>query len=232
MADGKNHPGIKIRWKSLAVLLVVFLIAGLQSSRSWSQGTKFKAPIPKPSGRSSPGEAEGRTPVQFDLENEMKKVNGFIAANDKNADAYYNRGWLYEYKGNLQEAEKDYTKAIVLDGNHLEAYYNRGLIFARTGKLDQAIRDFSEVIRMDPNAADAYCNRGNARLKLQNPELAIKDYDAALEIRPDDSDILFNRGIARLRQGDKPKALDDLERAASAGHAKARQRLKSIAQKP
>jgi tetratricopeptide (TPR) repeat protein len=228
MLVGRSRPKIKALWKPLAVLVMIALV-GLHPSRSWSQGSTYKAPIPKPSSQ-PPGKGEEKKPAPVDYENEMKKLNSLIAANDRNVDAFYNRGWLYEYKGNLQMAEKDYTKAIALNKNHLEAYYNRGLIFAGSGKLNEAISDFSEVLRLDPKSADAYCNRGNAYLGLKNPDQSIKDYNAALQIRPDDPDILCNRGIAYLQKGDKPKALDDFKKAAAAGHVKAREHLKLITQ--
>jgi tetratricopeptide (TPR) repeat protein len=239
MLDGRSQLGIKALWKPLAVLVMVALV-GLHPSRSWSQGSTYKAPIPRPSSqppdngaeKTPPSSLQSAKPAPVDYENEMKKLNSLIAANDKNADAFYNRGWLYEYKGNLQMAEKDYTRAVALNKNHLEAYYNRGLIFARSGKLNEAIRDFSDVLRLDPKSADAYCNRGNAYLELKNPEQSIKDYNAALQIRPDDPDILCNRGIAYLQKGDKPKALDDFKKATATDHAKAREHLKSIMQKP
>ena len=150
MLDGKRQHGLKRLWEPLAVLLMIALV-GLYPARSWSQGNTYKAPIPKPVNRPAPKATEKAPPsspqpakpASVDYENEIKKLNSLIAANDKNADAYYNRGWLYEHKGDLEAAEKDYSKAIALDRNHKEAYYNRGLIFIKKGKLEDAIGDFS-----------------------------------------------------------------------------------------
>lgn len=84
-----------------------------------------------------------------------------------NADAYFNRGWLYEYKGDPQLAEKDYSRAIELDKKHKDAYYNRGLL----------------------------------------------------------------RGLAFLAKGNKPKAMEGFNKAAQAGHPKAKDQLKPSAPK-
>jgi tetratricopeptide (TPR) repeat protein len=238
MVDRKSQHGVKLLWKPLIVLLMIAFV-GLYPAGAWSQGRTYKAPIPKPSsqpppkatGKTPPSLPEAAKPASVDYENEMKKLNGLIAASDKNADAFYNRGWLYEYKGDLQMAETDYTKAIALDKNHKDAYYNRGLIFVKRGKLEDAVKDFSEVLRLDPKSADAYCNRGNAYLQLKKPDLSLKDYDAALQIRPNDPDILCNRGVAYLEKGNKPRALDDFKKAAAAGHTKAREHLKLITKK-
>lgn len=230
MVKGKSRRTAKILWKPPAFALMLAFVA-LYPAGSWSQSQTYKAPIPKPSTKAperTPPSSPAAAKPSLDYENEMKKFNSLIAASDKNADAFYNRGWLYEYKGDLEMAEKDYTKAIALNKNHKEAYYNRGLIFVKRGKLEDAIRDFSEVLRLDPKSADAYCNRGNAYLQLKKPDQSIKDYDAALQIRPDDPDILCNRGIAYLKTGNKPKALDDFKKAATAGNPRAREQLKAI----
>lgn len=211
-----------------AVMLMIAFLA-FYPTGSWGQSQTYKAPIPKPPVQPSPKVTEkAAKPASLDYEGEIKKLNTLLAASGRNADAFYNRGWLYEHKGDLDMAEKDYTEAIALDKNHKEAYYNRGLIFAKKGKPEDAIRDFSEVLRLDPKSADAYCNRGNAYLQIKKADQSIKDYDAALRIRPDDLDTLCNRGIAYLEMGNKPKALDDFKKAAGAGHDKAREYLRRM----
>jgi tetratricopeptide (TPR) repeat protein len=236
--DRKRFDRVKLLSEFLLVLMLIAL-AGLHPAKSWSQAGTYKAPMPKPSGspaanameKTAPSVSEAVKPA-LDYENEMKKLNSLIASSDKNADAFYNRGWLYEYKGNLEMAEKDYSEAIALDKNHKEAYYNRGLIFVKMGKFEGAIKDFSEVIRLDPKFVDAYCNRGNAYLQLKKPDRSIKDYDTALQLRPNDPDILYNRGVAYLEKGNKPKALDDFKKSAAKGHAQAQECLKTIPKKP
>jgi tetratricopeptide (TPR) repeat protein len=232
MIKGKSQRTVGLLRRSLGFLVVIAL-AGTFPPTSWSQSHTFKAPIPKPSPRTPAQAPEKNAPVSpvepaINYEQEMKKVNSLIDASDRNADAFYNRGWLYEHQGNLEMAEKDYTKAIVLNRHHKEAYYNRGLIYVKKGNFDGAIMDFSEVLRLDPRSADAYCNRGNAYLQIRKSDQSIRDYDAALRIRPNDPDILCNRGIAYLEMGNTPKAVDDFRKAAAAGHAKAQERLRSI----
>lgn len=235
MAGRKSPCTATLLWRPLAFLAAIAL-AGLCPSMAWSQGQTYKAPIPKPSSRppdqptgAKPfAPAEAANPAPGNYESELKRLNSLIAANDRNADAYYNRGWFHEHQGNLQMAEKDYTKAITLNRAHKEAYYNRGLIFVKKGKYEEAIRDFTEVLSLDPRSADAFCNRGNAYLQVGKPALSIKDYHDALRIRPDDPDILCNRGIAYYETGDRPRAMDDFKKAAAAGHTKAREHLNAI----
>ena len=228
-------------WKLMtSVTIVVFAFSGFLSL-AWSQGESFKAPIPKPSIQQPPAKeaeksAAAASPAKkgdtLDFESELTKINSLISANDRNADAFFNRGWLYEHKGNLQLAEKDYSRAIELDRKNKDAYYNRGLLYAKMKKYAEAIKDFSEVVKLDPGAADALCNRGSAQLQLGRTDLALTDFDAGLKAKPGDPDLLYNRGLAFVAKGNKSKAMEDFNKAAQAGHPKAKDPLKAPAPKP
>jgi tetratricopeptide (TPR) repeat protein len=237
MPNGNCQHIEKLICKSFTALVLMVSVV-LYTSISWGQGGTYKAPIPKPSIKPAPLPVE-KAPSSSRVnkaagpgyESEMKKLNSLLAADDKNADAFYNRGWLYEAKGDLRMAEKDYTRSIELDEKDKDAYFNRGMLFIKEKKFEEAVNDFSNVIKLDPASSDAYCNRGNAYLQLNRTDQAIQDYNAALKIKSDDADILCNRGIAYLAKGNKPLALKDFRKAAAAGHAKAREYLKRMVTK-
>ncbi|MCJ7596504.1 MAG: tetratricopeptide repeat protein [Desulfobacterales bacterium] len=226
---------------------MIFLV--LPSFASAKVGT-FKAPIKKPSPESTKKPAadssaqsltkpetmptavfsqmQAAPDAALDFEFEIKRLNNLLKITDLNADAFFNRGWLYEYKGDLQMAEQDYSKAIQVNNRHVDAHYNRGLLFAKMKKLEQAVQDFSATLKLEPNAVDAYCNRGNANLQLGHIDLALQDYTAGLKIRPDDADLNYNRGVVYLVKGEEGKAREDFKRAAQAGHSKAKEILSGV----
>lgn len=152
---------------------------------------------------------------------ELKRINNLIALDDKNANAFYNRGWLYEYKGKTEKAVKDYTRAITLAGYHADAYYNRGLIYIKQEKYELAVKDFNEVIRNRQEDADAYNNRGNAYVQMGKLEPALHDYNTALRLNPDDPDLYYNRGVVYRSLGENKKARHDFQKAAEMGHKQA-----------
>jgi tetratricopeptide (TPR) repeat protein len=87
------------------------------------------APMPtKPSPAPSPKETPAAQEV-VNYELEMRKLNNLISLGSKDADAFYNRGYLHAYKGDPQMAEKDYTQALVINKEDADAYYNRGLVY-------------------------------------------------------------------------------------------------------
>lgn len=234
--------------------LLLFNLAAFVLLPSFSPPTAetFKAPIRKPSppsakkpvddGKKSSAKPEASPATIFpDMETanrkpmdyafEMKRVENLLRINDKNADAFFNRGWLNEYKGDFLTAEKDYSQAILLNNKHADAFYNRGLLFGKMKKFAEAVKDFTATIKLEPNAVDAYCNRANAYLQLGNTDLALEDYHAGLKIRPDDADLQYNRGVAYLVKGEQGKAIEDFRRAAQAGHLKAKQHLRRLGTK-
>jgi tetratricopeptide (TPR) repeat protein len=208
-------------------------------------GETFKAPIPKPAGRPSQappqkvepglrpaappldrGEEKPGKQADVNFDKEMKRLNALINLQSNNADALFNRAWMYESRGDLASAEKDYNRVIQLDKQNKDAYYNRGLVYTKMKKHADAARDFSEVIRLAPGDADAYCNRGNAYMRLGKADLAMKDYDSAIKANPNDADLYFNRGLAHLSLGAKAKAMEDFKRASQMGHPSAGKYLK------
>ena len=89
---------------------------------------------PEPGARTDElrsGEKQGPVKKPFDLEEELKRVNALIKEDKNNANLFYNRAWVYENKGDLESAEKDYSKAIEINEKHADAYYNRGLLYLK-----------------------------------------------------------------------------------------------------
>ena len=167
-------------------------------------------PTPKPAAAQPAPTKETKPappkPTDSKMEMELTSLNNLIKMDKTNADAFYNRGWVYVYKGDLQKAVKDYTKAIEIKKRYVDAYYNRGLVYVKMKKYQQAIKDFSEAIKMKPNEVDAYCNRGNANFQLGKMDLALQDYNAALKIDPKDADLYYNRAVVYLAKGQKNKS--------------------------
>jgi tetratricopeptide (TPR) repeat protein len=166
---------------------------------------------------------------------EIKELDDLIERDGKNAVAFFSRGWLYAAKGDLQKAERDYTRAVELDDTFGEAYYNRSLVYVKMKEHIRAIKDFTKTIKLDGRAVDAYCNRGSSNFELGKIDLALRDYNQALKIKRDDAELLYNRGIVFLSQKKKEKAMADFEKASKLGNARARRYLKEqadLAKKP
>jgi tetratricopeptide (TPR) repeat protein len=109
------------------------------------------------------------------------------------AEAFYERGIDYYYKGDFDSAITEFTQALRIEPDHAVVFYNRGVVYGKKGDFDRAIADYSEALRIEPDYADALNNRGAAYENKGDFERAIADYDEALRIEPDDARALQNR---------------------------------------
>jgi tetratricopeptide (TPR) repeat protein len=114
-----------------------------------------------------------------------------IRLNAKYAEAYYNRGFIWDEKmrnitNNVRDyAVPDYTEAIRLNPNYAEAYYQRGHAHLNsTGNWDQAIADFTQAIRINPNYAEAYYQRGIVYYNRGDIGRTRADWEQTLRLNP------------------------------------------------
>jgi tetratricopeptide (TPR) repeat protein len=108
-------------------------------------------------------------------------------------EAYKNRGYAYDAKGDFDRAIADFTKAIEINPKDADAYKNRGYAYDAKGDFDRAIADFTKAIEINPKDADAYNNRGSVYETKGDFDRAIADFMKAIEIDPKDADAYINR---------------------------------------
>ena len=122
------------------------------------------------------------------------------------------RGMAQERAGDLQRAEEDYHKAIMINPNYPNGYNNRGNIKLKRADYRGAIRDYDWAIELYGQLTEAYYNRGIAKEGLGDHNGAIQDFDKAIELNPEDADTYWRRGIVRETLGDYNGAIEDFEK--------------------
>jgi tetratricopeptide (TPR) repeat protein len=85
------------------------------------------------------------------------------------------RGSVFLKMKHLQNALKDFNRAIEIDSNHSKAYHLRGLAREMSGDDDEALKDFNQAIDIDPNYGAAYYSRATLLTKMGQDELAAED---------------------------------------------------------
>jgi tetratricopeptide (TPR) repeat protein len=130
-------------------------------------------------------------------------LNAAIVINNRNANAFYNRGYAHFAKAEYQKAIADYSSAIGIDENFGLAYNNRCLARAVAGQdLLKALADCDVALKLMPVNLDVRDTRGFIYLKLGDAALALNEYNAALASDPNRATALFGRGLAKIRTGD------------------------------
>ena len=116
---------------------------------------------------------------------------------------YFNMlGYANQELGDLEEAEKNYTKSLDLDNNFLEAKFNLGCLLSKKKSYSRAEEIFSQLINKN---ADDYLSHFN--LGIINFENA--EYNKALEFFKKASDIQPNFYYAYHQLGMTYEKLND-----------------------
>lgn len=100
--------------------------------------------------------------------------------------AYYNRGVAYARTGDLDRAERDYSKAIELNSAYALAYHNRANIRRQKGAYDLAVADYDAALEagMKSRAALSLFGRGMSKDALGDKLAAAEDLERALSLDP------------------------------------------------
>jgi tetratricopeptide (TPR) repeat protein len=97
---------------------------------------------------------------------------------------HYNMGLLMSVTGRLDEAVKQYERALTLDPMHVDARGNLAIVLARQGRLDRAVRELMTLVERDPENASARTNLGLLLLQQGRAEQARPQLEEALRLDP------------------------------------------------
>lgn len=94
-------------------------------------------------------------------------------------------GVAFAFKGEIDEAIRQYWHALELKPNEPEAHHNLGVALASKGNLDAAIRHYAKALRRKPGQAQTHYSMGFALASKGQVGEAIRHYRRAVEINPD-----------------------------------------------
>ena len=74
------------------------------------------------------------------------------------ANAYFNRGVTYAFRGEFDDAIKDFDMVIQLQPDSAGAYYNRGEVWLHLQAWEKAKSDLTTAKNMGMNIIDSFNN--------------------------------------------------------------------------
>ena len=123
--------------------------------------------------------AAGRATIPYllALKQALDAFNDFnkaISIRPDNAQAYYNRGLLYQSQRQHQFAIDDFTTAIGLTQNDAGPFIARGLSYMAINDFKSAASDLDDAVSQDSQNIQAWTSRGLAYERLGDKEKAAK----------------------------------------------------------
>ena len=121
--------------------------------------------------------------------------------------------FLWMYDGSLEEAEREFLRALELNPSEVQALCWYAMFLAPAGRWEEAIAKSMKAIEVDP--LSAYTNAVEGVVYTfyggSSPK-AIEALKRALEIDPDHSVALYVSGMAYGRAGEHDRAIEALTR--------------------
>jgi Flp pilus assembly protein TadD len=127
--------------------------------------------------------------------------------------AQNNLGGILMERGQLDEAEAYFLRAIEIEPSYPEAYDNLGILLDRRGRIDEAIERYRQALRLDPRYSYSHNNLGIGLAEQGRLDDAMASFREAIRLKPDFARAHFNLGVALARKGDRDGALEALREA-------------------
>ena len=107
----------------------------------------------------------------------LERINAYLAANPKDAQAMFMKGIILAESGKREEAIKAFTDLTEKYPNLPEPYNNLAVLYADAGQYDKAKKALETAIKTHPSYATAHENLGDIYARM-----ASEAYDKALQL--------------------------------------------------
>jgi len=124
-----------------------------------------------------------------------------LANTSRNVVAYNGLGFFYFGQGRMDEAAREFQKALEIQPMYTEARYHLGLALASQGRVEEAIGEFQKVLAIQPTYAEVHNGLGNAFVNRGRIGEAIQQYQEAIQNKPEIVAARNNLGAALVSLG-------------------------------
>ena len=119
-------------------------------------------------------------------------------------------------KGQLDQAIREYSRAILHKPHHADAYNNLGVALRVQGQFAAAVACYRRALALRPESANIHSNMGNALRDLGRFEDAAQALQQALALAPGSPEYLYNLGLVHRDMGRTDQALAAFDRVLAA----------------
>lgn len=156
-----------------------------------------------PAGEARPTTADLSPEVRGDLamahQQYLQAIDAYGQVPDKNAVIWNKLGMAYHHLFAVDEARRDYQRALQLRPDYPEALNNMGAIYYARKNYRKSIHYYRKAIAIDPKSAPIYSNLGTAWFARGKVTEGIEAYRTAFALDPkvfeSDSALLVNETL-------------------------------------
>src|SRR3954470_24527950 len=149
----------------------------------------------------------------------IESFNKALAVNPNCQDCLYNIGFAYAQKKDLEKAEENYKKAILVKPDYAEAYNGLANIYNAQRKFDEAAAASTKAAELGGAAAaaggagnvNAMYNQGVILWNAGKIPEAKKQFEAVLKVDPNHAESHYQLGMALVNEGNLAGAASEFE---------------------
>ncbi|MDA1090371.1 MAG: tetratricopeptide repeat-containing glycosyltransferase family protein [Proteobacteria bacterium] len=130
-----------------------------------------------------------------------------LALREREAVRMFGQGLEHHQKGEIEEAARIYSQALILNPNFPDIYNNLGVALRALGKLEASAACYQRSLALNPNNGGSYTNLGNVLRALGRLDIAAASHRRAIELTPETADAHYNLGLALRDLGHPDEAL-------------------------
>lgn len=143
--------------------------------------------------------SEARGDLAMAHQEYLRAIDAYSQVPDKTAEVWNKLGMAYHHLFAMDEARRDYERALRLHPDYAEALNNLGAIYYAKKSYKKAIHYYRKAISIDPRSAPIYSNLGTAWFARGKTEAGIEAYRTAFALDPTvfatNSALLVNEGL-------------------------------------
>lgn len=135
------------------------------------------------------------------LEKSLQYSNNSIAIDPYYAEAYFNRGLVYEMRGQFPLAAEEYKKAFMINPSLTDSMKRLGLVYSNMGQPQKIIETFNEALERYKGNVGLLENLGIAYTIMKRDDRVVEVNEQILKVDPKNSRAFVNLGLAHMRMG-------------------------------
>src|SRR3982074_2179351 len=128
------------------------------------------------------------------------------------SDEHNSRGIELADRGWLDEAIKEFKKAIELDPESAPAQHTLATVYSEKKLYREALQEYLKALELEPESATAHYNLA-CFLATHGPDMAIDEYKEAIELDPEYPDAHLNLGMTYADQDRREEAKEPVKAA-------------------
>src|SRR3977135_1601533 len=128
------------------------------------------------------------------------------------SDEHNSRGIELADRGWLDEAIKEFKKAIELDPESAHAHDNLATVYSEKKLYREALKEYLTALELEPDSATAHYNLA-CFLATHGSDMAVAEYKDAIELDPEYPDAHLNLGLTHADAGRPEEAVKELSTA-------------------